>query len=481
MGDSSDEDKFEDAHDVEVQEAAEPKERVPVNVLPAAGDAKSSAGGAASATPAALVNGVVGGGPAHVSVASAADCFIEDTFSESRPPLRDSLPIARPKGYSGLWSAMKNAVGKELSKIAMPVQFNEPISFLQRLAEDLEYSSILDEAAACDDSLVRVALVAALSCTCYASSAEGHRIYKAFNPLLGETFELVRPEAGFRAIGEQVSHHPPITTLHAESIKGWVLSEEYHCDTKFSIRGTLKVIPTGLCRVEIPKYGDRYTYIKPPTTVHNLVFGKVWVEQDGDVEVRNHATGERCVISWQTHSAAKDGYKDLTGKVYDRSNAVRYTLRGGWDKGLALLPGDIPRDRLPKADAVMADPSVRILWRALPTLPHAPVMYGLTKFAMSLNQMEPNICPTDSRLRPDQRMLEDARMDDATAEKRRLEEKQRKTRKEREAAHIEHKPRWFEAVTDKDTARPFHRYLGGYWRAKHSGVFADKKQWADIF
>jgi hypothetical protein len=29
-------------------------------------------------------------------------------------------------------------------------------------------------------------------------------MYKAFNPLLGETFEMVRPEAGFRSIGEQV-------------------------------------------------------------------------------------------------------------------------------------------------------------------------------------------------------------------------------------------------------------------------------------
>ena len=40
-----------------------------------------------------------------------------------------------------------------------------------------------------------------------------------------------------------------------------------------------KVIPTGLCRLEIPKYGDKFTWIKPPTTVHNLIFGKVWLEQ----------------------------------------------------------------------------------------------------------------------------------------------------------------------------------------------------------
>jgi hypothetical protein len=37
----------------------------------------------------------------------------------------------------------------------------------------------------------------------------------------------------------KVSHHPPITMLHAESVRGWRLVEEYRCDTKF--RGTLKV------------------------------------------------------------------------------------------------------------------------------------------------------------------------------------------------------------------------------------------------
>lgn len=40
---------------------------------------------------------------------------------------------------------MKNCIGKELTKIPMPVNFNEPLSTLQRLAEDFEYSSLLDK------------------------------------------------------------------------------------------------------------------------------------------------------------------------------------------------------------------------------------------------------------------------------------------------------------------------------------------------
>ena len=36
---------------------------------------------------------------------------------------------------------------QELSKITMPVVFNEPLTFLQRITEYLEYSTLLDLAA----------------------------------------------------------------------------------------------------------------------------------------------------------------------------------------------------------------------------------------------------------------------------------------------------------------------------------------------
>lgn len=45
---------------------------------------------------------------------------------------------------------------KELSKITMPVVFNEPLSFLQRLTEGMEYMSLLDKACDSDDPVERI-------------------------------------------------------------------------------------------------------------------------------------------------------------------------------------------------------------------------------------------------------------------------------------------------------------------------------------
>jgi hypothetical protein len=45
--------------------------------------------------------------------------------------------------YFSLWSIMKNCIGKDLSKIPVPVNFSEPLSMLQRLLEDFEYRSFI--------------------------------------------------------------------------------------------------------------------------------------------------------------------------------------------------------------------------------------------------------------------------------------------------------------------------------------------------
>lgn len=59
-------------------------------------------------------------------------------------------------------------------------------------------------------------------------------------------------------------------------------------------------------------------------------------------------------------------------------------------------------------------------------------MYFFSTLALTLNELEDGVAPTDSRRRPDQRLMEEGHWDEANAEKQRLEEKQRIARRERE-------------------------------------------------
>lgn len=54
-------------------------------------------------------------------------------------------PVEKEKGVS-LWSMIKDNIGKDLTKICLPVFFNEPLSSLQKCFEDLEYSYLIDRA-----------------------------------------------------------------------------------------------------------------------------------------------------------------------------------------------------------------------------------------------------------------------------------------------------------------------------------------------
>lgn len=55
------------------------------------------------------------------------------------------VPVEKEKGVS-LWSMIKDNVGKDLTRVCLPVYFNEPISSLQKCCEDMEYSYLLDRA-----------------------------------------------------------------------------------------------------------------------------------------------------------------------------------------------------------------------------------------------------------------------------------------------------------------------------------------------
>ena len=117
-----------------------------------------------------------------------------------KPRRKEITP--RPNYSLNLWAIMKNCIGKDLSKIPIPVNFSEPLSMLQRITEELEYSYLLDSASQCDDQWEQMAYVAAFTISAYSTTAT--RTNKPFNPLLGETYECDRlDDFGWRSISEQ--------------------------------------------------------------------------------------------------------------------------------------------------------------------------------------------------------------------------------------------------------------------------------------
>ncbi|XP_034004678.1 oxysterol-binding protein 2 isoform X1 [Trematomus bernacchii] len=391
----------------------------------------------------------------------------------------------KPNYSLNLWSIMKNCIGKELSKIPMPVNFNEPLSMLQRLSEDLEYHELLDKAARCDSSLEQMCLVAAFSVSSYSTTI--HRTAKPFNPLLGETYELDRREEfGYRSLCEQVSHHPPAAAHHVISQRGWTLWQEITIASKF--RGKyLSIMPLGAIHLHFHSSGNHYVWRKVTSTVHNIIVGKLWIDQSGDIEIVNQRTKETCQLKFSPYSYfSRDVPRKVSGVVADSGGQAHYVLSGTWDdkiesaKILQSSRGGSGSEG--KQKTVYQTLSPKLLWKKYPLPENAENMYFFSALALTLNEQEDAVGVTDSRLRPDQRLMEDGRWDEANSEKQRLEEKQRAVRRRREADASDaldeeceydsgkeyegYQPLWFHQRRDSVTGETNFVYKGGYWEAK---------------
>ncbi|XP_026421744.1 oxysterol-binding protein-related protein 2A-like isoform X2 [Papaver somniferum] len=380
---------------------------------------------------------------------------------------RDKLPfpIEKEKAVS-LWSIIKDNVGKDLTRVCLPVYFNEPISSLQKCFEDLEYSYLLDRAyehGKNGNSLLRIVNVAAFAVSGYASSEGRH--CKPFNPLLGETYEADYPEKGVRFFSEKVSHHPTLIACHCEG-RGWKFWGDSNLRTKFWGR-SIQLDPVGVLTLEFDD-GEIFQWSKVTTSIYNLILGKVYCDHHGTMEIRGNRELS-CKLKFKEQSLLDRNPHQVQGSVEDTNGNKLATLFGKWDDSMYYLNADDAA----KTKCVNTSPNAKLLWKSNKPLNHT--RYNLTSFAITLNELTPGLQeklpPTDSRLRPDQRHLENGEYEKANAEKLRLETRQRMSRKLQENGW---KPRWFEKESE---GGPF-RYVGGYWEAR------EQSKWdgcADIF
>ena len=76
------------------------------------------------------------------------------------------------------------------------------------------FADLLKKASEQDDPCLRMAYIMAFSVAGYSLTID-RPFKKPFNPILGETFEFESKD--FQFVSEQVSHHPPVSAMHAES------------------------------------------------------------------------------------------------------------------------------------------------------------------------------------------------------------------------------------------------------------------------
>ncbi|MBA0857180.1 hypothetical protein Goshw_008697, partial [Gossypium schwendimanii] len=148
------------------------------------------------------------------------------------------------------WKMMQKYIGSDVtSMVTLPVLIFEPMSMLQKMAELMEYSYLLDLADECEDPYMRLVYTTSWAISVYYAY---QRTWKPFNPILGETYEMVN-HGGITFIAEQVSHHPPMSAGHAEN-EHFIYDISSKVKTKF-LGNSIDIYPLGRAgRYEIDGY-----------------------------------------------------------------------------------------------------------------------------------------------------------------------------------------------------------------------------------
>lgn len=380
---------------------------------------------------------------------------------------RITVPAATVMPPSLIGFLRKN-VGKDLSTISMPVSANEPTSLMQRMAEQLEYSNILNTAVTSKNPTMRLLYVTAFAISQFSSGrAKERAIRKPFNPMLGETFELVRTEkevpGGFRLLVEKVSHRPVVMAIQADSA-AWSFSQTPAPTQKFWGKSA-ELITDGRVRTALRLQDgtdEFYSWNVATVFLRNVVVGEKYVEPVGTMTITNESTGAKSTVEFKQKGMFGGRSEDVQVDTYGSDGSpTGLGMAGTWTTSLRVIESGRPGAEI---------------WHVGGLVDNAPQTYGLTPFAASLNEItaleKGKLPPTDCRLRPDQRAAETGDLETAEMWKARLEEKQRERRRELEQRGESHKPRWFVRVDGGDEGEEVWKLKSGkdgYWEERARG------------
>ncbi|WPK27788.1 hypothetical protein PUMCH_005188 [Australozyma saopauloensis] len=385
-------------------------------------------------------------------------------------PLPIDTPVNRPCDIPvfthdppSFLSFVRKNVGKDLSTLSMPVDMNEPITILQKYAEIMEYSEMIDNAlqgtypAESGEMILRIA---AFSVTYLSAMRVKLRVgRKPFNPLLGETFELVREDKGFRYLCEKVNHKPPVFAVHVES-PDWIFSFSPAPSQKFWGK-TSEIYTAGTAKLTIRATQETFTWEQPTCVVKNIIAGEKYTEPCSPITVKS-SSGYRAVVEFAKGGMFSGRSEDLEIKAFDSSKKqLSYTVVGKWTELMTLKTHTVEKE----------------IWTAGALLPNFEKKFGFPEFTGTLNKItsieQDKLPATDSRFRPDMKVYSNGEIENAESLKQQLEEGQRARRKAQEESGTPYVPRYFTHVggSPDDPCSGHWEYIEGkdsYWERRRA-------------
>ncbi|XP_031251724.1 oxysterol-binding protein-related protein 4B-like isoform X2 [Pistacia vera] len=226
--------------------------------------------------------------------------------------------------------------GADLTRFQLPATFNVPKSHLQCYGESVYCinKDLLTICNQCESPLERFTSVVAWSISTARPTIFGSA---PFNSVLGETHHV--SSGNLNVLLEQrvtqVSHHPPVSALHATNEKENIeLIWCQHPVAKFY--GTsVEAEVHGKRQLKLHKYKETYEMNSPKLLIRFLpVPGTEWV---GNVRIKCHENGLEAELCFRGGSLLGRRGRAIKGKIFESlSMQTLYEIDGHWDRAVSV-------------------------------------------------------------------------------------------------------------------------------------------------
>jgi hypothetical protein len=227
----------------------------------------------------------------------------------------------------------------------------------------------------------------------------------------------------------------------------------------------------GRARIFLHSSNEVYSYSLATSFLRNVIAGEKYIEPVSTMTVLNETSGSKAVVTFKAGGMFAGRSEEVSVQAFDaKGTMLGQGLAGKWTSHLNVTQN--------------GQDTGKLLWKVGSLVDNASQRYGFTSFAAGINEItaieRDHLPPTDSRLRPDQRAVEDGDMDHAEGIKAKLEERQRGRRRVMEEHEEEWKPKWF-INAGTEGSEEIWRMKGGkesYWEERTK---AEWKGIVDVF
>ncbi|XP_059151876.1 oxysterol-binding protein-related protein 9-like isoform X2 [Physella acuta] len=284
----------------------------------------------------------------QVPVISAAEDYFDELYDT-----RDNEDLGSMEQHGSIIGHLLSQVriGMDLTKVVLPTFILERRSLLEMFADFFAHPDAFSKIADLTNPKDRMVQVVQWYMGAFHAGRPSEIAKKPYNPILGETFkchwhvpDIVdekdpasdgpipwASKDNLVFIAEQVSHHPPISAFYCENYNKRISLDGYIWTKSKFLGLSIGVHMIGECVLSVIDYDEDYT-LSFPSAYGRSILTVPWVELGGKININCAKTGFSALVEFHTKPFYGSKKHKVTAQIFEPNEKKPFVnIEGEWN------------------------------------------------------------------------------------------------------------------------------------------------------